>query len=141
MGNLFFFDEYRQKKDTTSVRRINKLLRVMAGILIAASLVSCDDDSSFDHDPPDGKGSMIVDNNSATDTGVYLNGTFVGYAKSGDSTIFDLEPGHYRLVLDAVDGSRNYRDDIDVLEDRLTILDVLYDAANTYLYYVIIYFE
>lgn len=105
-----------------------------------AALTSCDD-GSFDHDPPEGKGSIIVDNNTGTDTAVYLDGSLAGHADSGDSTIFDLEPGEYRLVLDEVDGTRNYRDDIDVLEGRLTILDVLPDAASIFRYYVTIDFD
>lgn len=120
---------------------IKKLLPVTAACLTALLLLSSCDDDGYSHEPPDGKGSIIVENNSGEDTAVYIDGVLIGNARSGDASVFDLNPGRYRLVLAEVDGYRNYRDDIDVLENRLTVLDVMIDYSSSSLYYVIVDFE
>lgn len=117
--------------------RISLLLTLVAAAL---STSSCET-KTYDHTPPPGKGSIVVDNNSGSDTELYLNGSFVGKAESGDVTVFDISPGQYRLVLAETDGYRNYRDYVDVLENRLTILDVMTDYSSSSLYYVVVDFE
>ena len=103
-------------------------------------MTSCDD-GDYDHDPPPGQGSIIIDNGSGSDAEVYLDGVLKGVAESGEATIYDMDPGVYRLVLAEEDGDRNYRNDIDVLLNRLTILDVMNDYSSASLYYVVIDFE
>lgn len=120
---------------------IKKLLPVTALCLAALFLFSSCDDDGYDHKPPAGKGSIIVENNSSGDANVYVNGLFIGNAGSGAASVFDLNPGRYRLVLEEEDGFRNYRDDIDVLENRLTVMDVMIDYSNNALYYVTVYFD
>lgn len=118
-----------------------RILTAALCIVAAACFTSCDDDKDYDHTPPLGKGSIIVDNESTEDTEVYLNSVLVGIAKEDEARIFDLDPGVYRLVLAERDGDRNYRTDIDVLRGRLTILDVTEDYSDSSLYYVVIDFE
>lgn len=109
--------------------------------LITGLLLTSCDDGSFNHVPPQGKGSIIIDNRTGNDAEVYLGGVFAGIADSGETTVFDLEPGVYRVVLAEKDGSRNYWSEADVLAGRLTILDVNVDYSNPSLYNVTVDFE
>ena len=108
-------------------------LRFLAALLLAAStlgLTGCDWDDSDDHEdynPPDGKGALRVDNNTADDIRVYVDGEQLGTTGDFSDRVFDLAPGVYRVVLDQKDGDRSYRDDIDIIEGRLTVLDVALD--------------
>lgn len=120
---------------------IKKHLPVLALCILSLFVFSSCEDDDYDHKPPAGKGSIIVENSSGEDTDVYINGEFIGRADSGDAAVFDLDPGRYRLVLDETDGYRNYRDDIDVLENRLTIVDVMINYSSSSLYYVTVYFD
>lgn len=122
-------------------RKLFSIATLWVCFLALPILTSCDNNKSYDHTPPTGQGSIIVDNNSGSDTEVYIDGKRLGVAEASRDTAFDLAPGRYRLVLTEVSGYRNYRDDIDVLENRLTLLDVMADYANASLYYVIIDFE
>jgi len=83
----------------------------------------CDDDD-VDHRPPPGKGALVVDNNSVARFQVFVDGEDRGRAGSFKQRAVDLDPGVYRVVLDEDDGDRSFRDDIDVLEGRTTVLDV-----------------
>jgi hypothetical protein len=95
-------------------------------------VTGCDDvgDNDFDHDPPAGKGAVIVDNISPTDINVYVDGRSVGQVDDDDDRPFDLSPGVHRVVLDEDDGSRRWSADIDVLAGRLTILRVTLDTGD-----------
>jgi len=84
----------------------------------------CDDGDDFDHTPPEGMGSLVVDNDTFDDLRVFVNGAEIGRVTDGHEGFFDLEPGLYRIVLDDEDGDRSYRNDVDVLDGRLTILYV-----------------
>jgi hypothetical protein len=57
-----------------------------------------------------------------------------------DHEAFDLAPGIHRVVLDESHGSRNWRGDVDVLEGKLTVLEVNtgFDSSD---YDVRIYFD
>ena len=69
----------------------------------------CDEEAYEDHVPSAGNGSLIID----------------AYR------IFDLAPGLHRLVAaEAGEGDRSYRDDIDILEGRLTIVE-LWSGSTT----------
>ncbi len=123
-----------------SYRTRNRLASTVLCIAAAICFTSCEDDG-YDHMPPEGHGSIIIDNESGSDAEVYLDGIFVGAAEDNEATVFDLEPGVYRLVLAEEDGSRNYRNDIDVLLNRLTILEVMNDWGDASLFHVIVDFE
>jgi len=108
--------------------------RLLIGLFCSTALwvTGCDwdDDDVSDHKPPAGQGSIVVDNNTDEDIKVYIDGTRVENAKDFDDRAYDLDPGLYRVVLDEDDGDRTYRDDIDVIEGRLTILDVSADPFD-----------
>ncbi len=101
----------------------------LAGLTLLFLAPGCETDGDFDHDPPDGQGSIIIDNYTYTDIEFFLNGILQDTVKSDHDKTFDLEPGVYRAVLNDKDGYRNWADDVDVLEGRLTVLTVRTDAG------------
>lgn len=109
-------------------------LRFLSALLLATLLPlagGCDWDDSDDHedyDPPANQGALRVDNNTGDDIRVYVDGEQRGTAGDYSDRVFDLAPGVYRIVLDQKNGDRSYRDDIDIIEGRLTVLDVTYDS-------------
>ena len=99
-------------------------LKAAFGALCAACLLGCDDPSSFDHTPPSGQGTLIVDNLTPDDINVYLDGASLGQAGDDSSRTYDMKPGVYRVVLDDEHHDRSYASDVDILEGRLTVLHV-----------------
>ncbi len=83
----------------------------------------CDNDR-FDHTPPAGQGTLIVDNLTADDLLVYVNGRSVFTAGDYDHELVDLAPGYYRVVIDEKHGYHSYSGDLDILEGQLTVLEV-----------------
>ena len=108
-----------------SIRTQHKGLATrLAGVMILAlGLCACDGDD-WSHKPPAGMGSIIVDNRTTDGVNVYLEGTYTKRVSDFDHEAFDLAPATYRVVLDEAHGSRNWRDDVDVLEGKLTVLEV-----------------
>lgn len=108
-------------------------LRCFPVLVLTALLplvVGCDWDDSDDHEdyqPPEGVGALRVDNNTGDDIRVYVDGVQQGTTGDYSDRVFNLNPGVYRVVLDQKNGDRSYRDDIDIIENRLTVLDVSYD--------------
>jgi len=119
-------------------------IRSMAGIGLALLLVlpvtGCDTDE-YDHDPPEGKGTLYIDNNTSDGMDVYISGAKVPGVGSGDKRYYDLEPGLYRVSLAGDDTDRSFSDDVDVLEGRRTIMDVTNDFSDYRRYDVYIYFD
>jgi hypothetical protein len=106
------------------------LIAALAVLLVFPGCES--DEDQFDHTPPQGQGSIVVDNITFTDIEFYLNGILQDTVKSDDDKAFDLAPGVYRVVLnDAENGDRNWADDVDVLEGRLTLLTVTINTSVT----------
>lgn len=93
------------------------------GMILALGLCACDS-SDWSHTPPAGMGSIIVDNCTVDGVNVYLEGTYTNRVSDYDYEAFDLAPGIHRVVLDESHGSRNWRADVDVLEGKLTVLEV-----------------
>ena len=121
-----------------------KLLRLLPALMLVSlmALTGCDDDDDdYDHNPPAGQGSMIVDNNTGDNISVYINGRRVNDAKEDEARAYDLEPGVYRVVLEQQGGDRQFRDDVDILIGRLTILDVFTDSMDIEKYDVRILFD
>ena len=99
---------------------------------LALSLPGCDNDR-FDHTPPAGQGTMIVDNLTADDLLVYVNGRSVFTVDDYDHELIDLAPGLYRVVIDEKHGFHSYYGDLDILEGQLTVLEVKgYYSADDY---------
>lgn len=86
-------------------------------------LSACDHDR-FDHTPPAGQGTLIVDNITADDLHVYVNGRHVFTVSSHDHELADLDPGVYRLVIDQKNGYHSYRNDLDIIEGQLSVFEV-----------------
>lgn len=108
-------------------------LRVLKVLALAALLPfasGCDWDDSDDHEdftPPDGQGALRVANHTADDIRVYVNGEEKGTVSDYSDRAYPLDPGVVRVVLDEKGGDRSFRDEIDIIENRLTVLDVSYD--------------
>lgn len=113
--------------NTSRLRRWIPLL-LLAGVI--PLLTACDEDNDRDFDPASGKGAIVVDNNTGRNIIVFIDGVRQGRVGDFSDRAFELDPGVYRIVLDEDGGDRNYRDDIDVLVNRLTILDV--DVDNDF---------
>lgn len=99
-------------------------------LVLALPLVAgCDwdEDDDEDFEPPAGQGALRVDNNTGDDLRVYVNGEQLGSVGDYSDRAFPLDPGVYRVVLDQKNGDRDFRDDIDIIENRRTVLDVAYD--------------
>lgn len=110
--------------------------------LTAALFIGCDwyDDDDNDNDPPDGQGAIIVDNDTFNDVRVFIDGERREDTRDRKSKAYNLDPGTYRLVLDEKGGDRNFRGDIDVLENRNTIVNIANRGSATR-YDVAIFFD
>lgn len=92
-----------------------------------AFAVGCDEDENDeyrDHVPPEGQGSLVIDNNTTEDIDLFIDGAAQFRIPDGKERIVDQDPGTYRVVLDSDDSTRSYAADVDILEGRLTILHV-----------------
>lgn len=125
------------------IQSIRYLPAVIFCSLMPVVFAGCDRNNSYyDHVPPQGKGSLVIDNHTGDDISIFVNGERMGGVNGGDYTIIDLNPGFIRLVLAADHVDRSYRDDIDLLDGRLTIIDVRASSANNYYTYdAVITFE
>ena len=104
------------------------------GMALAAALpwlAGCED-TEYDHDPPEGQGALVVDNSTGDRIYVYVDGMEVDSVRSGKHRYYDLEPGVHRVALDGDDTRRFWANDVDVLEGRLTVLEVLGDSGGSY---------
>ncbi len=112
-------------------------MAVLAGLFLVAG---CDDDE-FDRNPPAGQGSLVVDNRTSERIDVYIDGARMENVRSGKHRYYDLDPGSYRIVLDGDDSRRSYADDVDILIDRITVMDIAPSSTNVRRFDVFIYFE
>ena len=83
----------------------------------------CEDDE-IEHRPPVGLAAIGIDNNTASDIEVYIDGERKVTVGDWSEKAFDMEPGLYRLVLNDEDEERSYADDIDLIVDNLTEVTV-----------------
>ena len=113
--------------------------RLALGMILMLGLCACDGDD-WNHKPPAGMGSIIVDNRTIDGVNVYLDGYYTNRVSDFDHEVFDLAPAIHRVVLDESHGSRAWRGDVDVLEGKLTVLEI---HAGFYIsdYEVRIYFD
>jgi len=109
--------------------------------MVAVILTGCDDEDYYDHVPPSGKGSLVVDNNTLDDILLYVDGVYTTKVNDSSERILDYDPGLYRVTLIEDGGSKNYRGDTDILEGRLTILDVIEDVNDLTEYDVVMEFD
>ena len=97
--------------------------RLAGGMILMLGLCACDGDD-WNHTPPAGMGSIIVDNRTTDGVNVYLDGSYINRVSDFDHEAFDTTPVIHRVVLDESRGSRAWRGDVDVLEGKLTVLEV-----------------
>lgn len=115
----------------------------MAALLLMLLGAGCDEESDGDFDfvPSAGKGGLVVENNTASDINLYLNGISRGEVDDDSYLPVEVTPGVYRIVLDEDDGDRQYGADIDILEGRLTVVRVYIETGSYDEYRVRIEFE
>lgn len=114
----------------------------VAATMAWAIATGCEhEESYYDHDPPDGHGSLVVVNNTRDHISVYINGRAAERTDERSWRPYDLDPGVYRVVLEQQGGDRHFSDDVDILENRLTILDVDIDTDNRYRYDVLLRYD
>jgi len=106
-----------------------KLRALILCVLIAAAalatLTGCeDDDDDYDHNPPAGMGTLILENDTYDDVTVALDGRIQPEVREDSNRKYDLEPGIWRLVLDQQGGDQNWRGDVDIIEGHLTIVNI-----------------
>ena len=110
-------------------------------VVVLVALTGCHDDTPS-HKPPEGQGAIYIYNNTASDINVFINGERQpDRVKAYKKRAFDRDPGVYRLILDQHSGDRTFRDDVDVLEGRLTIVDVFSDSFDPTAYDVVVFFR
>lgn len=103
--------------------KIHKAMVWLVAVLALGALTGCEDER-FDREPPPGMGTLIVDNFTGDDIEVYLDGIEAEETDAGDHRYYDLEPGLHRVVLTGDDTDRMWAEDVDVLENRRTVLEV-----------------
>jgi hypothetical protein len=122
-----------------SVKPFFKKLGLLPLFLAVGILAGCDD-STFDREPPPGRGTLVVDNYTGDRLRVYVDGQEREKTSAGDHRYYDLLPGVHRVALDGDDVNRSWVDDIDILEGRRTVLEVRsasfeYDTYDTQMYF------
>jgi hypothetical protein len=123
-------------------QRLARSVPVLAALVaVVVWGVGCLDSDRFDHKPPSGQGSIIVDNRTSREINVFINGQQFERVRARRWRAYDLDPGVYRVVLDERHGDRNFRDDIDVLVRRLSVLDVTVDPNRADRFNVFVYFD
>ena len=124
----------------TYMRRGCRWIGLLPLLWASALLAGCDD-TEFDRDPPAGQGSLIVDNFTGDRVYVYVNGMEVEHVSAGKHRYYDMAPGVYRVALDGDDTHRSWTGDVDVLEDRRTVLEVRSYAGDYVFFDVQLYFD
>ena len=113
---------------------------ILSMACLAGLFVGCDD-SDYDHDVPEGEASLVVDNFTGDRVYVYIDGVEVDSVTADKHRYYDLEPGEHRVALDGDDTDRSWFGDVDVLEDRLTVMEVRGEIGYTDEFDVEIYLD
>jgi hypothetical protein len=112
------------------IMRITSIILRFVVLGLLGTLAGCDWSDDPDHAPPAGYGALFIDNNTPHELRVYVDGAEKGRVRAYGDRPFDLRPGLYRVILDQRGTSRNWRDSVDVIEGRLTVLDVAHGLGN-----------
>ena len=129
-----------ERNQAMNVRLVLNGFRFLAVTVLAAMLAGCDD-TRFDREPPLGMGTLVVDNFTGDRLQVYINGQERDDTSAGDHQYYDLLPAVHRVALDGDDVSRSWAGDVDILENRRTVLEVR-SSSNSYDDYDIeVYFD
>lgn len=123
-------------------RNVSRWLAVMACSLVCALMAGCNEEVVPEDEPlPEGKGSLVLNNLTTDAINIYVGGMQTGTVAAISDAVVYMYPGLYRVVLDQDGGPRNFRDDVDILRGRRTILHIDYNPADTNLYTVVLEFD
>lgn len=125
----------------TQLLNIKRTVLWVVLLVGAACVAGCLDDDRLDHKPPGGQGSIVIDNRTSRDIDVFVDGAELQRVRARRWRAYDFDPGVYRVVLDERDGDRNYRDDVDVLDGRLSVVEVGIDEGSLTRFDVFVYFD
>ena len=114
---------------------------VALGLIGLIGLVGGCDDTRFDREPPAGLGTLVVDNFTGDKLQVYIDGQEREDTSAGDHRYYDLKPGLHRVALDGDDVNRSWAGDVDILENRRTVLEVRGSSFDYDDYDINIYFD
>ena len=96
---------------------------VTAALLLAIFATGCEE-KNYDHVPPAGRGSLVLDNYTADRIRVFLDGGDAGELSRYGDAAWDLPPGLHRVVLDQREGPRHTAWDVDIITGRLTVIRI-----------------
>jgi hypothetical protein len=127
------------------LQRLRRLFVWFSGLCLFAAMPlfqGCDyDEDDNDHEPPAGQGSLIIYNRTPDDIAVFVDDVRLEDVGDDNDRAYDLAPGVHRVILDQRGGDRTFRDDIDILEGRRTIMDVAIDPNDAFDYDVVVFFD
>ena len=120
--------------------KIQQSIRWAVAVGLIGLFAGCDDER-FDREPPAGLGSLVVDNFTGDRLQVYIDGQEREDTSAGDYRYYDLRPGLHRVALDGDDVNRSWAGDVDILENRRTVLEVRGSSCDYDNYDINIYFD
>ena len=98
-------------------------VRWMAAVMLVLGAAGCEDED-YDHVPPEGLGSIVLDNYSPDDINVFINGQETNRLRDYETEAYDVTAGVHRLVLDGRNNDRYGAWDVDVVVGQLTVVEV-----------------
>ena len=114
---------------------------ILSIVAMALGMATGCDDSEYDHEPPAGQGSLIVDNYTGYRMYVYIDGQSFGDVSSGEDEYYDRSPGICRVVIDGEHADQSWAGEVDILEGRRTVLEVRPVYAGYTTFEVNVYFD
>jgi hypothetical protein len=116
---------------------LTRLPVALLGAALAVALAACQEEEYMDHTPPEGQGSLVVDNNSTDTLRVLVNAT-TNLIESGAYAVADLAPGDYDVrVEEQGNAYRTFEDLVTVHGSELLILHVFGHPTDRTAYTVV----
>ena len=111
-------------KRTVRLAPTGRLALVLATACLGLMAAGCDDGRPDVDNPPAGMGRLVIDNRSPEDIHAYFDGEPMGEIRDGKYRTFDLPPGELRVTLDQSHSDRMASRDVDILRDRIMVMQV-----------------
>ena len=106
---------------------------LLAGaVVLLASACGSSGNGDIDHRPRPGLGSLVVDNQSDEAVEVFVDQSLVFRVREFDNEFVDLEPAEYRLVVNEQNGGHTAAENIDILVNRVLVVQVGVNAGGQY---------
>ncbi|MBU1693175.1 MAG: hypothetical protein KJ726_04760 [Verrucomicrobia bacterium] len=115
-------------------------IRFLAVAVFALVFTGCEK-KEYDHVPPEGQGSILLDNFTADDINVFIDGVASNRLRDYKVEAYDASSGVHRLVLDQAGGDRYGAWDVDVVVGRLTVVEIRTSDWDWEVYEVSIHLE